>query len=228
MCGRFTLTEDGKLLLERFRLERLPDDYRPRYNIAPGQPVLSIGLHEARRGAPYPRWGLGPYWAKDPSIGYKMINARAESVAEKPAFRRSFERRRCLIPADSFYEWRKEGRSKVPLRFRLKSQQCFAFAGLWDVWRPAASPEADPLYTCTILTTEANELVGTVHDRMPVILKDEEAWELWLDPDVPGEGVRHLLRSLPAGEMEAYEVSTLVNSPRNESPECIVPATRND
>lgn len=224
MCGRFTLTQEGEVLLERFRLQALPPEYRPRYNIAPGQPALSIGLRAGERRASMLRWGLIPHWAKDPKIGYSLINARAESVREKPSFRVPFERRRCLIPADGFYEWRKEGRRRIPFRFVLKKRVPFAFAGLWDAWRPPGEPQSEPLYTFTILTTAANELVARVHDRMPVILAEEEAWDLWLDPEVPGEGVAHLLESFPADAMEAYEVSPVVNSARNDTPECIVPA----
>lgn len=223
MCGRFTLTEDGQVLMDLFRLERLPDDYRPRYNVAPGQPVLSVGQVGEVWRASHLRWGLVPFWAKDPKIGYKMINARSETVAQKPAFRQPFQKRRCLIPADGFYEWKKDGTKKVPFRFRRKDRGLFAFAGLWDVWRPPDEPDAEPLFTCTILTTQANEVVAPVHDRMPVILSDEAAWRMWLDPDVPGDGVAHLLRPAPADDMETYEVSPIVNSARNDSVECIQP-----
>lgn len=220
MCGRFTLTESGQVLMEELGLLSIPEDYRPRYNVAPGQLILAArdGDH-GRKGAML-KWGLVPPWAKDPSIGNRMINARSESVAEKPSFRKAFDRRRCIIPADGFYEWRKDGKAKMPIRFRLRGGRPFAFAGLWEAWRPPNGGET--LFTCTILTTAANELVQPVHDRMPVILP-KDAVDLWLDRDVPGEGVASLLAPYPAEEMEAYEVSTRVNSVRNDDPECIQP-----
>lgn len=219
MCGRFTLTATGQVLMEELGLLSIPEDYRPRFNIAPGQLILAVRETEGGRRAAMLKWGLVPSWAKDPSIGYRMINARSESVSQKPAFRQAFERRRCIIPADGFYEWRKEGKAKIPMRFRLRGRRLFAFAGLWESNTIAAG---EPLLTCTILTTSANELVRPIHDRMPVILTDE-AIDLWLDPDVPGEGVRPLLRPYPAEEMEAYEVSPKVNSATNDGPELIEP-----
>ena len=221
MCGRFTLTESGQVLMEELGLISIPEDFRPRYNVAPGQLILAArDGDEGRKGAML-KWGLVPSWAKDPAIGNKMINARSESVGERPSFRRAFDRRRCIIPADGFYEWRKEGKRKIPVRFRLRDGRPFAFAGLWEAWRPQQG-DGETLYTCTILTTAANELVRPVHDRMPVILS-QELLDLWLDRDVPGEGVASLLRPYPAEEMEAYEVSTRVNSVANDDPECIRP-----
>lgn len=221
MCGRFTLTASGQLLMEELGLLSIPEDYRPRYNVAPGQPILAArDGDEGRKGAML-KWGLVPSWAKDPSIGNKMINARSETVAEKPSFRRAFDRRRCIIPADGFYEWRKDGKRKIPMRFRLRDGRPFAFAGLWEAWRPPGG-EGETLFTCTILTTAANELVQPVHDRMPVILT-QEALDLWLDREVPGDGVASLLRPYPAREMEAYEVSPRVNSVANDDPELIEP-----
>lgn len=221
MCGRFTLTQSGQVLMEELGLIFIPEDYRPRYNIAPGQPVLAArDGDEGRKGAML-KWGLVPSWAKDPSIGNRMINARSETVGEKPSFRRAFDRRRCIIPADGFYEWRKEGKRKIPVRFRMRDGRPFAFAGLWEAWRPPDG-QGETLFTCTILTTDANELVQPVHDRMPVILT-ERSLDLWLDRDVPGEGVASLLRPYPAEEMEAYEVSTRVNYVANDDPELIEP-----
>lgn len=221
MCGRFTLTQSGQVLMEELGLISIPEDYRPRYNIAPGQPILAArDGDEGRKGAML-KWGLVPPWAKDPSIGNRMINARSETVGEKPSFRRAFDRRRCIIPADGFYEWRKEGKRKIPVRFRMRDGRPFAFAGLWEAWRPPDG-QGETLFTCTILTTDANELVQPVHDRMPVILT-ERSLDLWLDRDVPGEGVASLLRPYPAEEMEAYEVSTRVNYVANDDPELIEP-----
>lgn len=169
------------------------------------------------------RWGLVPAWAKEASIGHRMINARAETVAEKPSFRRAFESRRCLAPADGFYEWRKlEGsRAKIPMRFVLKSREPFAFAGLWDIWR---KPDSGELRSFTIITTAANELLRPIHDRMPVILRPEDE-EKWLDPGLSDPNrLSSFLKTYPAEEMEAYEVSTRVNSPKNDDPACLTPA----
>jgi len=224
MCGRFTLTEDGQILMDQLRLPMLPEDYRVRYNIAPGQPVLNVFMTSTGRRAAMFRWGLVPSWAKDDRIGYKMINARSESALEKPSFKRAFEKRRSIIPADSFYEWRREGNKKTPMRILLKSRRVFVFAGLWEAWRPPGSTGDERLFTCTILTTEANDLVRPVHDRMPVILAPEDV-DTWLDPDVPPEAAAQLCKPYPAEEMEAYEVSPIVNSAKVDSKECIEPVT---
>jgi len=221
MCGRFTLTPSAQVLMDELGLLWIPEDYRPRFNVAPGQLILAARDGDQGRKGAMLKWGLVPPWAKDPSIGSRMINARSETVAEKPSFRRAFDRQRCIIPADGFYEWRKDGKVKIPMLFRLREGRPFAFAGLWEAWRPP-SGEGETLFTCTILTTVANELVQPVHDRMPVILP-KEAIDLWLDRDVPGEGVRGLLVPYPAEEMEAYEVSTRVNSVKNDDPLCIQP-----
>lgn len=222
MCGRFSLTVDGQLLMEELRLTRIPDWYVPRYNVAPGQLVLAARDAGGERRAGQLKWGLVPSWAEEPSIGYRMINARSESVREKPSFRSAFEKRRCIIPADGFYEWRKEGKAKIPQRFVMKSRRPFAFAGLWETWRPKGGAPGEPIHSFTILTTEANEVVSPVHDRMPVIIPIEQL-DLWLDPEVPGDGVEHLLKPYPAEEMESYEVSTIVNSPKNDNESCIEP-----
>ena len=221
MCGRFTLTPSAQVLMDELGLLWIPEDYRPRFNVAPGQLILAARDGDQGRKGAMLKWGLVPPWAKDPSIGSRMINARSETVAEKPSFRRAFDRRRCIIPADGFYEWRKDGKVKIPMLFRLRGGRPFAFAGLWEAWRPR-SGKGETLFTCTILTTAANELVQPVHDRMPVILP-KEAIDLWLDRDVPGEGVRGLLAPYPAEEMEAYEVSSRVNSVKNDDPLCIEP-----
>ena len=192
--------------------------YRPRYNVAPTQEVLTVTSDGAENGGQFMKWGLIPFWAKDPSIGSRMINARAETVAEKPSFRQAFQKRRCLVLADGFYEWRKEGRLKVPMRIVLKSGEPFGFAGLWETWR---SPEGELVRSCTIVTTVPNAVMEPIHNRMPVILA-KETETLWLDPaNSDTAELRELLVPYPAGEMEAYEVSRLVNSPGQDLPDCI-------
>src|SRR5690606_738067 len=219
VCARYTLTDTGELLIRHFRLAQLPPDYRPRYNIAPTQPVTVVLNGQGRRAAMF-RWGLIPSWAKDPSIGRKLINARAETVAIKPAFRQSLRRRRCLVPADGFYEWQAVNGRKQPMRIVLSSGGLFAFAGLWDRWQ---SPDGQEVYSCVIITTDANERMRPIHDRMPVILSPDD-YDLGLDPDVQEpEAVLPLLRPAPDDLLKAYPVSTLVNSPRHDNPACIEP-----
>jgi putative SOS response-associated peptidase YedK len=222
MCGRFTLTTDYDTLEERFALKggmQLP--LMPRYNVAPTQEVLSVVNDGQRNVGEMMRWGLIPSWAKDPSIGNRMINARAETLTTRPSFRTAFKKRRCLIPADSFYEWRRLNGSRRPMRIMLKSGEPFAFAGLYETWK---DPQGQSVRSCTIITTDSNTLIQPIHDRMPVILpRDAEA--AWLDPVFEDTGaLLELLVPYPSEEMTAYEVSKLVNSPRNESPEVIVPA----
>ena len=222
MCGRYTQTQAGPILLSRFRLEERVLDLNPRYNIAPGQEAPVV-VREAAKTQTTMRWGLVPSWAKDPAIGNKMINARAETITEKPSFKRLIERRRCLVLADGFYEWRKEERSKVPMRFVLKSREAFAFAGLWDRWR---KPDGAELRTFTIVTTAANELMRPVHDRMPVILM-RQVEEPWLDAaSGNAAAILSALKPYPPELMEAYDVTTLVNSPKNDRPECVAEAGR--
>jgi putative SOS response-associated peptidase YedK len=224
MCGRFTLTVDPDELLKAFAGITLPAEgsLTPRYNIAPTQTVAVVP-NNGRNTIEFFRWGLIPSWAKDPAIGNRMINARAETLAEKPAFRSAFKNRRCLIPADGFYEWRKDpgGKSKTPMYVRLKSGEPFAFAGLWEAWR---SPDDETILSCTIITTTPNALVEKIHDRMPVILKPDAA-KRWLDP-AEQEPVKlmNLLKPYPASQMTAYAVSKLVNKPQVDSPECVIPA----
>jgi putative SOS response-associated peptidase YedK len=194
--------------------------YSPRYNIAPAQSVLTIIDDEGGHRAGLLRWGLIPAWAKDPTIGNRMINARAETVAEKPSFRRALQKRRCLVLADGFYEWRKEGRTKTPMFITLKSREPFAFAGLWETWEP---PTGDPVRSCTIITTSPNSLMAAIHDRMPVILP-RAAESLWLDRTVTDpQALLPLLAPYAAELMKAYAVSPLVNLPRNDTPACIEP-----
>jgi putative SOS response-associated peptidase YedK len=219
MCGRFTLVSPYVAVTERFHA-KAPPDLRPRYNIAPGQDVLCVIRDGENRIEPL-RWGLIPSWAKDPSIGNRLINARAETVAEKPSFRSAFAKRRCLVVADGFYEWRPAGKRKVPVFIVLKSKKPFGFAGLYEIWK---DPGGREIRTCTIITTEANDLVRPIHDRMPVILP-EGVEDRWLDP---GEGSRErlqaLLRPYPAEEMNAYDVTPIVNSAAHDAPDCITPA----
>jgi putative SOS response-associated peptidase YedK len=222
MCGRFTLFVDPKDLMEAFPGFEVPADWTPRYNIAPAQPVAVIP-NNGQNKLEFFRWGLIPPWAKDPSIGNRMINARSETLAEKPSFRTAFRRRRCLVLADGFYEWRKEpGRAtKTPMYIRLESGKPFGFAGLWESWR---SPDDQTVLSCTIITTTPNELLAKIHNRMPVILAPE-AYDLWLDPAAQSpERLGVWLRPYSAEQMTAYPVSTFVNSPGNDTPACVVPA----
>jgi len=202
-----------------FEVPELP----PRYNIAPSQPVAVVRRRpqsgDDQRQLVLMRWGLIPSWATDPAIGNRLANARSESVLEKPAFRAAMRRRRCLIPADGFYEWKKNGRNKQPYLIGLRDGRLFAFAGLWEAWEGADHSYVE---SCTILTTTPNELMAPIHDRMPVILP-AEAYGPWLDPAVPPAEVLAWLRPLPADQMTAYPVSTLVNNPRNDRPECVAP-----
>jgi putative SOS response-associated peptidase YedK len=219
MCGRYVLTADADTLQLAFDLFSVPEAHTARFNIAPSQPIAVI-TNENPRVLTYHRWGLIPSWAKDPQIGYKMINARAETAAEKPAFRAALRRRRCLIPADGFFEWQKRDGRKVPMLIHLKDNRVFAFAGLWEVWY---SPEGDEIRTATILTTEPNAFMASIHDRMPVILP-REAYATWLAPDEqkPAD-VLPLLKACEADLMAAYPVSTFVNNPANDTPEAIEP-----
>jgi putative SOS response-associated peptidase YedK len=220
MCGRFALAADPELIQQKFDLSSVPEGVTARYNIAPSQPVALI-TNEDSATLTFHRWGLIPSWSKDPAIGNRMINARSETAHEKPSFRSAFKRRRCLIPATGFYEWTKQGQSKVPMYIHLRDHELFAFAGLWEVWH---SPEGDEIRTCTILTGEPNDVVRPLHNRMAVILHEDD-YDLWLSPDeLPADALKPLLRPYEAERMDAYEVSTLVNKPTNDLPECIVPA----
>ncbi len=217
MCGRFRLTRVDKLA-ESFGIE--PEDDRvPRYNIAPTQNVAVIRQHAEvpKRFGSQIRWGLIPSWAKDASIGYKMINARAETVATKPSFRDALKKRRCLIPADGFYEWQKNGTTKTPFCFTMADDSAFAFAGLWEQWK---SPAGQLVETCSIITTTPNALCADVHDRMPVILF-EDTYDLWLDPgNQKTDAVCDLLKPFDAKLMRRYEVSSRVNLVKNNDAAC--------
>lgn len=220
MCGRFTLTATKQKLAEAFAGYEVPGELPPRYNIAPSQPIAVVANNGQHRVELF-RWGLIPAWAKDLSIGNQMINARAETLAEKASFKNAYKRRRCLILADGFYEWRKDGdRTKTPLYIRLASGQPFALAGLWELWHPGD----EHILSCTIITTAPNELMAQIHNRMPVILPPQ-AYEQWLDPaERRPEELNHLLQPFPADLMTAYPVSKLVNSPKNDAPELVTPA----
>ena len=221
MCGRFTLTVDPSDLQEAFADYTFPAKFAPRFNIAPSQPILAIP-NDARNKADFFVWGLIPSWAKDLSIGQRLINARGETLAEKPSFRGGFKYKRCLILADGFYEWKSQPgtKTKVPHFIHLKNRQPFAFAGLWDEWR---SPDGGSLRSATIITTEPNELMATIHNRMPVILRPAD-YAQWLDtsPRAPAD-LLPLLQPFPPDEMAAHPVSTLVNSPANDRAELVVP-----
>jgi putative SOS response-associated peptidase YedK len=234
MCGRFTLTDPDQDLAVQFNLPEIPD-MPPRYNIAPTQSVAAVRVVTSERMVPSRElallhWGLIPFWAKDPKIGARMINARSETAAEKPAFRAAFRRRRCLVVADGFYEWQKTDRGKQPFYVRLRDGRPFAFAGLWEHWKgpESVSGSGDPaqstaIESCTLLTTTPNDLLRRIHNRMPVILHPAD-YDLWLDPELQeAERLQPLLGAYPPEEMEAYPVSRFVNKPANDDPRCIEP-----
>ncbi|CAM2814528.1 SOS response-associated peptidase [Paenibacillus sediminis] len=220
MCGRFTLTVSLEQLLVRYDVHMTYSIsyHHPQYNVAPTQQVLAIIHDGTRNRLGELKWGLVPSWAKEPAVSGKMINARSETLAHKPAFKLPFERKRCIIPADSFYEWQLTAESKQPYRIGLKDGGIFSLAGLYDTW---TNPDGTKLSSCTIITTSANSLMAPIHDRMPVILP-QEAEDEWLRRDNHNiEALQQLLVPYPAEEMKAYPVSTLVNSVKNNSPACI-------
>ena len=222
MCGRFAQRSPAKKVAKQFKVEEVPPLVE-RFNVVPTQAVLAVREASGEREATFLKWGLVPRWARDPAIGNKLINARAETVAEKPSFREAFARRRCLVPLDGFYEWSRRGDRKRPFFFHMRDGEPFAVAGLWERWEG----DGDPLETCTLLTTEANELLAGYHDRMPVILRPED-YDLWLDAGVrSAERLLPLLRPYPREEMITYAVSLMVNSPSNDSPRCVEPAREN-
>lgn len=222
MCGRFTLTINPADLQDAFSNYNFPVRFAPRFNIAPSQSILAIP-NDNKLAADFFVWGLIPMWAKDPTIGSRLINARGETLAEKPSFRGSYRHKRCLILADGFYEWKSVGdkKTKTPYYIHMRDRQPFAMAGLWDSWE---SPDGSSLKTCTIITTTPNELMETIHDRMPVILHPRD-YAKWLDvtPQTP-ENLQPLIKPFNADVMSAYPVSTLVNKPANDMPELVVPA----
>lgn len=218
MCGRYTLRKPTQLK-DEFGVAAVPQDLAPRYNICPGQDVPVV-LEDDGRELAMVRWGLIPFWAKDPAIGNKLINARGESVADKPSFRQAYRKRRCLIPADGFYEWQGKRPPKTPMHIRFSSGALFALAGLWESWR---APDGEMVRTCTIITTTPNALLEPIHSRMPVILPPE-AYAAWLGEEaVAADALSALLAPFPPEGMEAFDVSRLVNSPANDSPACVEP-----
>ncbi|MFL6008166.1 MAG: SOS response-associated peptidase [Rubrobacteraceae bacterium] len=219
MCGRYTLASPTERLAEEFGVDAASIELAPNYNVAPTQQVAAVLDEGGQRRLEVLRWGLIPPWADDPGIGSRMINARSETAPGKPSFRRAFRERRCLIPADGFYEWQRTNGAKQPYYIHMEDGRPFAFAGLWESW----SKGEGEIRTCTILTTGANALVGEVHDRMPVILA-HDAYDVWLDPASERDELTGLLAPYPVDEMEAYPVSRFVNSPSNNDPRCIEPA----
>ena len=235
MCGRYSLTTPSEAMRRLFGFVNPLPNLPPRYNIAPTQAVPIVRLvsreHAAHHGENRERelvqvrWGLIPFWAKDASIGAKMINARAESIAAKPAFRQAFKSRRCLVPADGFYEWQAGPKGKRPYRIELKGERgesspLFAFAGLWERWEK--SPDGLPVESCTIVTTEANALLRPIHERMPVILGSTDH-ATWLDPDAAARTAEALLKPYAAEAMQIYPISTRINSVRFDDAACIIP-----
>ncbi|HOG77994.1 MAG: SOS response-associated peptidase [Anaerolineaceae bacterium] len=219
MCGRFSMAIDSDNLQTALALGQMPADWKRRYNIAPSQDIAAVRDAETR-AVEMLQWGLVPFWAKDPAIGNSLINARSESVHEKPSFKNAFRKRRCLILADGFYEWQKSDKGSRPFYFSLRAGEPFAFAGLWENWQPKDQPAA-ALTTCAIITTAANETVSPVHERMPVILRGEAMWDWLLES---GEtALLSLLRPAPADWLRAWEVSRAVNNPRQDGPECAEP-----
>jgi len=222
MCGRYRLSRRNQLIAEYFDTDN-EVDWEPRYNIAPSQPVGIIRQNPStpERHFSLARWGLIPSWASDPSIGFKTINARSETVASKPAFRDAFTSRRCLLPADGFFEWSRRGKEKQPFHFGMQNDSLFAFAGLWDRW---TDPTGDVIESCSILTTTPNSLLADVHDRMPVILRPEN-YDLWLDPGFKDvKTLAEVLVPFDAAQMRRFPVSTRINSASNDDPECVVPS----
>jgi putative SOS response-associated peptidase YedK len=220
MCGRFAQTKELSILISRFNFIIEDLEIRKRYNIAPGQDAAVILGEGGSRRLKMMRWGLVPFWTSVPPGGAARINTRVETMTEKPSFRQSFKTRRCLVPADGYYEWKKimGTGAKIPFFFSLKKMAPFAFAGIWDVWQ---NPEGAPLYSFSIVTTGANAIGLPIHDRMPAILPGK-AENLWIDPEFGDVNkLAELIKPFPAEEMEVYEVSRLVNSPKNDSPDCI-------
>jgi putative SOS response-associated peptidase YedK len=209
MCGRFILLTDLSVITKSFNVQNVACEYRPGSNISPGQQIAAVLRKDDQNSLVNFRWGLIPSWAKDPSIGNKMFNARAETIAEKPSFKNAFHKRRCLIPAGGFYEWQKLGKMKKPLRFSLKSGEPFGLAGLYETW---ISPEQKAIHTCTIITTEPNDLLRPIHDRMPVIVPKEQE-SAWIDPDnFNQKELLSILMPYPSDEMTMSDAIMLNNN----------------
>lgn len=218
MCGRYTLHAEFEMLKKHFQVAN-QSQLTPRFNIAPSQSVAAIRMGAEGRELTMLRWGLVPFWANDPKMGYRTINARAETVASKPSFRAAFRQRRCLIPADGFYEWKTQSSGKQPYYIRFKNKDLFAFAGLWEHWE---SKTGEIVESCTIIVTNANERISSIHDRMPVILHPSD-YETWLSTPANPDHLGALLKPYPAHQMTAYPVGHGVNNPRHETPSCIEP-----
>lgn len=221
MCGRYTLFASVDEIVERFMVDVFEEGiYEPSYNIAPSQQVIAIINDGSRNRLGKLRWGLIPPWAKDEKIGYKTINARGETIAEKASFRNAYRKKRCIIPADSFYEWQRDGNNKTPINIKLKDGGLFGLAGLWESWK---SPEGKLVHSCTVITTESNEIMKPIHDRMPVILKPETE-KIWLDPSIQEpEVLNQFIRPFDSEQMETFIVSNEVNSPKMNHEGLIVP-----
>ena len=220
MCGRFALKTPPKSIQEHFHLPETVE-LSPRYNNAPSQTVAVV-RHLPKNNSPQLnmlRWGLIPHWAKDMKIGYKLINARGETLKQKTSFRSAFKMRRCLIVADGFYEWKRSGKIRQPFYVHLKKDSVFGFAGLWESWN---GPDGNIVESTTIITTSPNELIREIHDRMPVILHPDQ-YETWLLDSTPEHTLQEFLASYPADKMVAYKVSPEVNSPQNDLPDCLIP-----
>jgi putative SOS response-associated peptidase YedK len=227
MCGRYTLRTPLSILAKQFQfdLEAAMGDVKPRYNIAPTQTVLAVRQLEqgSKRELAKLYWGLVPSWAKDSKMAYGTINARGDTVATKPTFRSAFKKRRCLVLADGYYEWKTEGKKKQPFLFEVDGGKPFALAGLWEWWKDPAKPDGPSLESCALITTDPNEVGAKVHDRMPVIL-DERHYDAWLDPtNDDAAKLQKLLVTFPAKRMTARAVSTVVNNARNEGEACVAP-----
>ena len=219
MCGRYNLVTDAQALVDFFEVANLVD-VRPRYNIAPSQDIVVVRQQQGERKLAYMHWGLIPFWAKDSTIGRHTINARAETVAEKPAFRAAFRKRRCLVPATGFYEWKRENGRKQPYNIRAADGGLFAFAGLWEQWK---QDDDTVIESCTIIVTRANETVAPIHDRMPVILP-ADSYQAWLDPGNQDQALlKAMLEPCPSRWLSADPVSTRVNNPGNDDPDCLAP-----
>jgi putative SOS response-associated peptidase YedK len=219
MCGRFVLENTPDQLMKVYRLSSMPE-WSPRFNIAPSQQIAVVRQQNGEREWAFLQWGLIPSWAKDPTIGYKMINARSETAHEKPSFNHALHNRRCIIPASGFYEWEKSGKEKIPHYIHLRDGEVMSLAGLWERW---TSPEGKEIQTCTILTTSANNLIKNFHDRMPVILHREQ-FDLWLCRAVEDvKTLAELFHPYPSDQLVEYAVNKDVNSPINDSPHCIMP-----
>lgn len=222
MCGRYALYADGEQLAWRFGTP-VPHPIAPRYNIAPSQPILALRYNRDAKTREWTHfvWGLVPSWAQDPSISNRMINARAETLREKPAYRNAYRYRRCIVPVSGFYEWKKVGRTKQPYFVRPTDDLPIGLAGLWETWR---SPDGSELETCTIITTDANAVIQPLHPRMAVVLPPD-AYEAWLSPDTSLDALDKLLQPAPEDLLIAYPVSPRVNSPANDDPSLVEPLT---